>query len=337
MKKILRPISFLVVALSIASCSKNKGGVEIVEEGKRPFVDYEVIKGDDPFSFEFKNNSANYKTLEWRFGDDSLSLEESPSHVYLRTGTFEVNLKGIAEGGATARKLTVIKINPDSVVKITTQKTGVENQVKFMVESKATLVSSDWSFDDDKTTSTELEPVKDYKAGSFNKFAVKFVTNKGSVIEISKFATTEGLAEDITTGLTPKVSKDNNGGPNNNEGSLKLTDNNINTKWLTSDNLVPMNLTATLELASAQTVKIYSMTSANDAQERDPQKWQILGSNDNLNWEVLDTRDVLFTARFQTQYFVIANPKPYSFYRWLITKNRGDNGLFQIAEWRIYR
>lgn len=339
MNRLIKPISFLIVALTIASCSKNKGGVEVIdEEGPRPFVDYQIVNGDDPFSFEFKNKSTNFKNLEWRFGDDSVSTEDSPKHVYLTTGTFEVNLKAISETGANARKLVKINIRPDDVVKISTEKTAVPNQVKFILDSKATLVSALWKFDDDKTTSTELNPIKDYKAGSFNKFSVKFVTNKGSVIEVNKFATTEGLAQDVTIGLTAKVSKDNNGGPTNNEGSLKLTDNNINTKWLTSNNTVPMvPLTATINLGAPIPVKIYSITSANDADARDPQQWQILGSNDEANWTVLDTRDVLFTARFQTQYFTIANPTPYLYYRWQITKNRGNNSLFQVAEWRLYK
>jgi PKD repeat protein len=339
MNRLIKPISFLIVALTIASCSKNKSGVEVIDEdGPRPFVDYQILNGDDPFTFEFKNKSANFKTLEWRFGDDSVSAEDSPKHLYLKTGIFEVNLKAISEGGATARKLLKINIRPDDVVKISTEKTTVLNQVKFVLDSKATIATALWKFDDDKTTSTSLSPLKDYKAGSFNKFSATFVTNKGSVIEVSKFATTEGLAEDVTIGLKAVVSKENNGGPNNNEGSPKLTDNNINTKWLNSNNANPMvPITATINLGGAIPVKIYSITSANDADARDPQQWQILGSNDDANWTVLDTRDVLFTARFQTQYFAIANPTPYIYYRWQITKNRGNNSLFQVAEWRLYK
>jgi PKD repeat protein len=341
MKRLIKPISFLFVALSIASCSKNKQGVEVVDDtAQRPFVDYQIVSDadGDPFSFEFKNNSANYKTLEWRFGDDSLSLDKSPKHVYLRTGIFEVNLTGISETGATARKLLKININADSVVKLTTQKTAVANQVKFVVDSKAKIVSAKWTFDDDKTTSTDIAPTKQYTAGSFNKFSVTFITEKGTIIELNnKFTTTEGLAQDITAGLTPMVSKDNNGGPNNNEGSLKLTDNNTGTKWLTSNNPNPMDLTATLTLTSPQAVKIYSITSANDADSRDPQKWELLGSDDLTTWTVLDTRDVLYTKRIETQFFAVANPKPFLYYRWHITKNRGNDGLFQVAEWRIYK
>lgn len=339
MKRLIKPISFLIVALTIASCSKNKGGVEVIdEEGTRPFVDYQIVNGDDPFTFEFKNKSTNFKTLEWRFGDDSISTEDSPKHVYLTTGIFEVNLKGVSETGATGRKLIKINIRPDDVVGISTEKTTVENQVKFVLDSKATIASALWSFDDDKTTSTELTPIKNYKAGSFNKFSVRFVTNKGSVIQITKFATTEGLAQDVTIGLNAVVSKDNNGGPNNNEGSLKLTDNNINTKWLTSNNSNPMvPLTATVNLGGPTPVKIYSITSANDAKNRDPQRWRLEGSDDNSTWTVLDTRDVEFTVRFQTQYFSVANPQPFTFYRWVVTKNWGNDGLFQVAEWRLYK
>ena len=204
MNRLIKPISFLIVALTIASCSKNKGGVEVIdEEGARPFVDYQIVNGDDPFSFEFKNKSTNFKTLEWRFGDDSVSTEDSPKHVYLTTGTFEVNLKAISETGANARKLVKINIRPDDVVGITAAKTGTPNEIKFMAEPKGGLVikSIEWSFNEvnPAVKSTELSPTRTYAPGSFNNFSVKVITNKGSVINFSKSVTPEWVEENINS------------------------------------------------------------------------------------------------------------------------------------------
>ena len=61
----------------------------------------------------------------------------------------------------------------------------------------------------------------------------------------------------------------------------------------------------------------YTITSANDAPERDPADWALLGSNDNGNtWDTLDTQvNQVFTARYQTVGFPISNPMPYNIYR----------------------
>lgn len=332
--KLVKSLLLLCCFAAVMSCKKSSEiAVETPDYGaNRPFADYDVIPGDDPFTFKFENKSAKYKSLEWRFGDDSVSTEASPTHVYLSTGDFQVNLKTVGADGSSARKLLVLKLIPDSIVKINTTKL-TESSIKFSLTSKATIAAVSWNFAGQ--TSTDMEPVRAMTPGVLYSFSVKVTTNKGSVINISKLVTTEGTVQDVTAGASVTVSKDNNGGPNNNEGSLKVLDNSVDTKWLTSNTVFP--LYATYKLTSPNVVKIYSITSANDADARDPQQWEIQGSNDNSTWQTLDTRDVLFTARKQTQYFTIANPRSFLYYRWMITKNRGNNSLFQVAEWRVFK
>jgi len=335
MKKLIISLVFLCCAAAIVSCSKNESGNDPLEpEIKRPFTDFTIVPGDDPFSFEFQNKSANYKTLEWRFGDDSLSTEVSPKHIFLKTGIYEVNLKATSETGASARKLLVININADSVAKISAQKTSVANEVKLNLNTKATIKSLLWDFGDN-TTSDAASPTKIYEAGKLYTLKLKMITNKGSVVEVSKFVTTEGTVQDVTTTASLSVLKENSGGVNANEGSLKLIDNNIDTKYLIGNFEFP--IWAQQSLPSAHVVKIYSITSGNDSQDRDPQQWTIEGSNDGITWTVLDTRDEQFPSRKLTRYFSISNPKSYAFYKWNITKNQGNSGLFQVGEWRLYK
>ena len=61
----------------------------------------------------------------------------------------------------------------------------------------------------------------------------------------------------------------------------------------------------------------YTITSANDAPERDPADWAMLGSNDGgANWITLDTQiSQVFTDRYQTRSFAIASPDAYNLYR----------------------
>ncbi|MHA4894988.1 PKD domain-containing protein [Pedobacter sp. PWIIR3] len=342
MKNLLKPIALLIFAGALVSCEKDRL-VSIEDTGviTNPLANYDIVKGDDAFTFQFKNTSKDYARLEWRFGDDSLSTSVNPSHVYSTTGKYQVDLKAFSSTGAVTRKLVDINIIPDSAAKITATKTGVANQVKFSVVVKATVKSIEWTFNDvsPAVKSQELSPVRTYKAGSFNSFSVKIITNKGSVINLSKFVTPEGIAENITQnniGFTP--SRNNT---NTNENAAKLIDNNLETKIYLGG--PPFPLTFTFQYASAQTVKIYAIGNANDSETRDPKVWTIEGSMDGNAWTILDSRSLsttLYVAggnKFkQLFYFTIADPKPFVFYRWKITSTSGSAN-FQASEIRLFR
>ncbi len=64
----------------------------------------------------------------------------------------------------------------------------------------------------------------------------------------------------------------------------------------------------------------YAITSANDFPQRDPRDWNLLGSNDGINWDTLDSRTgVTFASRFETQDFSVTSPGAYNIYRLEIT------------------
>lgn len=343
MNRLIKPISFLIVALSIASCSKNKSGVEVIdEEGARPFVDYQIVNGDDPFTFEFKNKSTNFKSLEWRFGDDSVASVDAPKHVYLTTGLFEVNLKAVSETGANARKLVKINILPDDVVAITAVKTGNTNEIQFKAEPKKGLViqSIEWSFNhvSPAVKSTLLSPTQVYAVGSFNAFTVKIISSKGSVITFSKFVTPEGIAENITSNAVMTPSQNNS---NTNENAAKIVDNNVDTKIYLGGAQLP--LTFKFAYATPQTVKIYAIGNANDSESRDPKIWTFEGSNDETNWTILDSQSLTTSLYFRAgnqykklHYFSVPNPQPFNFYRWRVTAMWTSTN-FQVSEFRLFR
>lgn len=81
------------------------------------------------------------------------------------------------------------------------------------------------------------------------------------------------------------------------------------------------------------------MVSANDAPTRDPRNWRVEGSNDGLNWDVLDERsNQTFSARFQTKEYMIAEDKvkDYAYYRLFILNNNGESTNTQLADWKLY-
>lgn len=205
MKKAFKPLLVLFCACGILACSNSNDVVEEQEvEQQRPLVDYEIVPGTDPFTFTFKNKSTNYKNLEWRFGDDSLSVEESPTHIFLADGKYEVNLKATSETGATGRKLIVVQIDPEKVAKITAKGTSKYGEVKFTASSAANLVSAEWDFGNGKT-SKELSPTTEYEDGKLFTAKVTVTTDKGSKVTVNKLVSKDGTLVEVINGYLLNV------------------------------------------------------------------------------------------------------------------------------------
>lgn len=140
------------------------------------------------------------------------------------------------------------------------------------------------------------------------------------------------IETDITNTNIAYTTQYENG--NANENSPKLIDNNINTKFLLG------NFTSAwfqLEFATPQITGAYTITSANDAPERDPKSWKMEGSNNGVDWTLLDTRlDQSFGSRFLTVRYTFSNQDAYKFYRYTVTSVVNSN-LWQQAEWRLLK
>jgi hypothetical protein len=78
-----------------------------------------------------------------------------------------------------------------------------------------------------------------------------------------------------------------------------------------------------------------TLTSGNDAADRDPKAWTLEGSSNGTTWTVLDTRsNEAFANRLMTKTYFFQNSTAYTHYRLSITENNGG-GLFQMTEWRL--
>jgi hypothetical protein len=111
------------------------------------------------------------------------------------------------------------------------------------------------------------------------------------------------------------------------EEYTKLVDNNVSTKYLT------FNASAWIQYQAnaGYVVTSYTITSANDAPERDPLNWTLQGSNDGNTWSTIDTRtNEDFPERFQTRTFAFTNSTSYTYYRFNMTNNSGT--ILQLAE-----
>ena len=114
------------------------------------------------------------------------------------------------------------------------------------------------------------------------------------------------------------------------EGKEQAFDGSENTKWLdfSPESWIQYNF----PINDPVVVSSYKLTSANDAPRRDPKDWQLIASNDGVNWELLDEQsDVQFSNRFQQKSFIFSNARAYSMYRLVFTANHGAN-IIQLAE-----
>lgn len=137
---------------------------------------------------------------------------------------------------------------------------------------------------------------------------------------------------DVTGDATLSVSAENTG--NQNENSSKVIDNNNDTKFFTGG--YEPGLWLQLQFADPVAVSVYTLTSGNDAHDRDPKSWEFQASNDGTNWTALDTQtDITFSDYKQTRRFEFVNTTTYKYYRLVVTEKYGDGTAFQLSEWRV--
>lgn len=148
-----------------------------------------------------------------------------------------------------------------------------------------------------------------------------------------KIDTIQRLEKDITSMAALTVSRENGGGADAGEGSKKLVDGDYNSKFLTDG--FPQDFWVQLTFPSSTIIGAYTITSGNDAPERDMKDWNLSGSNDGTTWTVLDSRtDESFSDRNMTKRYEFDNTTGYKMYRINVIANNGSN-LIQVSEWRL--
>lgn len=148
-------------------------------------------------------------------------------------------------------------------------------------------------------------------------------------------AANEPDVDDISANATLTVSHENPGGAFADEGSGKLIVRDKNTKFLTFDYNSYFWMQQDFE--ETITVNAYTVTSGNDAPERDPLNWTLAGSNDGgATWETVHTiTDATFSDRNKVNIYHLDSEATYASFRLSITDNAGETTLMQLSEWRL--
>ncbi|PCE15798.1 hypothetical protein AUC47_13115 [Microbacterium sp. SZ1] len=117
-----------------------------------------------------------------------------------------------------------------------------------------------------------------------------------------------------------------------NEVASFLADGNASSKWLAFESAA----WAQYELTTPQPMVRYTLTSGNDAPERDPRDFRVLASQNGTDWVTVDERTgEQFSGRGETRTFELATPsEPYLYYRLDVLATRTPNtGIVQLAGW----
>ncbi|ALS99788.1 discoidin domain-containing protein [Lacimicrobium alkaliphilum] len=188
---------------------------------------------------------------------------------------------------------------------------------------------------------TVLKPLREQMLATVA--AVPFLDQLGMAAEDVIDLALPFVQEELNTGPLVAVSTDNATITARNqiseaEAGPKAFDGDVNTKWLDHNdwNGAPTEEDPSwiqVEFAEPQAVSSLAITSANDAPSRDPENFNLQASDDGENWVTLaEFLGETFDERFERKEFSFANGLKYSHYRLNITKNKGDDGLMQVAE-----
>lgn len=116
------------------------------------------------------------------------------------------------------------------------------------------------------------------------------------------------------------------------QGVENTVDGNARTKWCMEHEGRPVIWQVSFSEPVAVPLQSYTISSAGDVPTRDPQQWQLLGSNDGDDWTVLDEQrlDGPFPKRHTSKTFSFENDKPFKSYRFVF--QNVDKSHFQVAE-----
>ncbi|KAM7454116.1 hypothetical protein BLSTO_05129, partial [Blastocystis sp. subtype 1] len=125
------------------------------------------------------------------------------------------------------------------------------------------------------------------------------------------------------------------------EGTGKLFDDDVNTKWCLYHYSEPFTPWVVWSFGDRhwELMNQYELVTANDVPERDCRSWKIYGSMDEIEWVLLDERvDVTWRYRFERKEFTMDNYVAYRAYKWectsvILTPDWGY--AFQMSEWNM--
>lgn len=159
--------------------------------------------------------------------------------------------------------------------------------------------------------------------------------------DVKPLVVTSNEATDITSQGIFTLRLEHASGANSAEGSKKAVDSLFNNMHSSGPitTIIP-NLWFRLQFQNkSPIIGKYTITSGTGTvTQRDPKSWTFEGSDDGINWTILDKQsNQVFSARSQTKEYKFVNWTGYQNYRLVVSEIYDINatGYFHLGEWRI--
>lgn len=250
------------------------------------------------------------------------------------------------EAGSTSMNLGQIKIhdgpgggNTHAVANFNANPTTIETgQTVTFTNASVNASSYAWTFQGGTpATSTATNPTVTYNGtGTFDVALVASGTTsdtetKAGLITVNATGTTViDHTNPVGTGIITRRAEINSA-----ESAARAFDNSNSTKWLDNGGTPSTGNPSwvQLQLPAAKIVNKLTITSANDAPDRDPENFTLKGSNNGTSYTTLGSwNSQTFTSRFQKKEWTFTNSAAFLYYRLETTKNKGNVNLTQLAE-----
>jgi hypothetical protein len=200
-----------------------------------------------------------------------------------------------------------------------------------------------WQFGDD-STSILTSPLHTYRFPGKYLVTLNTMNTQGywarkeillNVVDPNFDATKVGVNYIRTIPGRFSVSRDNGGGPNANEGSLKVIDEIPTTKFFQSG--FAGDLWLKYEMDTAVVAGAYTLTSGNDAWDRDPKTWTFQGSEDGIKWITLHSINKTQWTTSERRKKIIYHFDNYIAYKVYRINFKANNGSrdFQLSDWTV--
>jgi PKD repeat protein len=229
-------------------------------------------------------------------------------------------------------------INPNGVVPVANFHSNKvesfsDSRIFFNDQSSGDPFEWNWTFQGGTPSqSPKKNPEVAYKfPGKYNvKLTVKGPFGKDSIIRNDFIIITRNPAGVLFSDFDNEVVAQHDNSPHG-EDISKLFDNNSASKYLTFNNKSWVQLKSNTRYHLTK----YCLVSANDAPQRDPKSILVKGSNDGINWVIIDKKDSInFRSRGQTMEFPVVHQEAHSYYKFEFSNQSGP--ILQIADLLLF-
>lgn len=178
---------FVSVKISNKHCSSIVRKSVYIDQFK-PIANFlaDTLFGCAPLKVKFTNLSEYSDTFIWNFGDATPeSLEKNPIHFFNRTGTFEVTLTAIGEGGLSIYKRVKYIVTlgkPSADFNVSKKFLSIPNAIFKATNESYDFVSSQWSVTDSLGNEQQSSILKDpsFNINQVGRFNISLIVSNSN-------------------------------------------------------------------------------------------------------------------------------------------------------------